>query len=211
MKTKTQDRIIDKGIDIGVVIIGILIALSINSYKERRNEQQQWLRFSTKVKADLMGFGEQYPKFIKKYNERKAKAEKLKKQFEINKIDKKLLNEVIQTMSSIDVIYPDSLIYETLISSGNDSLLSNLERLEKLGRFYSFEKKIMIMANVFIDHFFPKSQAFLKKYLENDKLIKNLEGEFKFLLFSHIQLTENFLKAFEQQEKILLKLKKSLK
>ena len=91
MNIRSKDRLIDKSIDVAVVIIGILIALSINSYKQSSDERGQWSSFSKKVKVDTDKYKNQYAELIDGYKKRSEQLSQLKNQLEVSKVDKEFI------------------------------------------------------------------------------------------------------------------------
>ena len=56
MKIFKSERLIDKGVDVLVVVFGILIALSVDSYRESRKSQRQWKIFASQFRTEAQFF-----------------------------------------------------------------------------------------------------------------------------------------------------------
>lgn len=211
MTSKVIDRISDKGIDILVVIVGILIALSIDSYKDSRKTLRQWKTFTVQFKADVDEFGKTFPEMIAFYKKQTTDAKTF-----IQKVDsgsKKVdgLSEFVQGMGRIQVDFPMSLHYESLVRSGNEYLLNDIEKIRWFGNFYFFEKVVMIKAQLFSDHFSPDYKNLLKKYFDHDSNLSPIRKELSYVLHLYMRMMQDMLNTYEKQEEVRLKVAEILR
>ena len=206
MKTHTKDRILDKGVDILVVIVGILIALSIDSYKDSNRSQNQWRMFADQFKADATLYAKNYSQIIAFYSER-VKSTKAMIQ-KVNEGHKQIqqLGQFIPSMGELRVDFPSPILYEALIQSGNQNLINDTKKLRIIGKFYSFEILAMTKAQIFTEHFSPEYKKLLKKYFKSPTNMDPIREDLLYTLYMYLRIMEDNLKTYKSQEENRLQL-----
>jgi hypothetical protein len=135
--------------EIILVVIGILIALSINNYNSQRIEKTREIKYLTNIKLDLLKDIESLEYNIDFRQKKTLGIEKLINQ--INGQPIKDLNET--TFNVINTLYqerfqPSNVTYSDLVSSGNMNLISN----DSI-KIYLFELSLLYQQNLFnIEH-----------------------------------------------------------
>lgn len=200
MSDKLIDRVLDKGIDFAVVIVGILIALSIDSCRESQKSERQWNMFAEQFKSDAERHGESYPKIIEFYRDRVNSTKTMI--VKVNQGHKKVkeLGQFIRSMGRLQADYPLPTLYKALVQSGNERLINDTKKLRVLGVFYAFEKLAMTKVNIFTEYFSPEHKKLVKIYFKTPNDISSIRDELNQIFQMYLRMMEDNLRTYKKQE-----------
>ena len=138
--------------EIVLVVIGILIALSINNSntinKQRKVEQEYLVSLQTEFKTNLKKINE----CLKENKERVSSVENMLGLFDNNVLDTISNNEMSNILFSVfggeAVYYPSTGVLTDIISSGNLNLIQNEQLRQHLASFESALEFLTVAENV---------------------------------------------------------------
>ena len=179
--------------EIVLVVIGILIALSINNWNENRKEREEEFNILNALKVDLNESKERLAKTMKKQ----------KKVINNNILLLEILNNKVEVnihLDSIGEIFDSGLLtffraepvtgtYDAMIGAGKTALIQN-EDLNRLLAEYSTEIKMgfedyeygMILMQLVLDKTANYNSPFFTKKRNNQHITKELKNSVKKLL-----------------------------
>ena len=117
--------------EIVLVVIGILIALSINNWNETRKDNRQEVVYYCKIKEDLESDKNRIETIIESIVERQVVCKQLLLKLHSTPKDKSVVIDDYLAAVRSDVFYPNKAAITDLTSSGKLSLLHN-EELKKI-------------------------------------------------------------------------------
>ena len=127
--------------EIVLVVIGILIALSINNWNEERKNSLKENVYLEGIKDDLIG-DVKYIEFLIPYNNKSIqKYARLDSiiQLKSNKIFEIEFSEIFQLSEQIGTFYPRVGSYSSLITDNSAGLISNKKLLRDLKNIYEIQ------------------------------------------------------------------------
>lgn len=123
--------------EIFLVVIGILIALSINQWNDQKKNSALELHYYNRILDDFELDKQLIAELMAKADTRIANSKKLLLDLDAGNRDKKyLLNSYLVTLRS-DAYVPRNVTYKDLISSGNLKLLKDVIIKNSLIQYYS--------------------------------------------------------------------------
>ena len=117
--------------EIVLVVIGILIALSINNWNETRKDNRQEVVYYCKIKEDLESDKNRIETIIESIVERQVVCKQLLLKLHSTPKDKSVIIDDYLYAVRSDVFYPNKAAISDITSSGKLSLLHN-EELKKI-------------------------------------------------------------------------------
>ena len=117
--------------EIVLVVIGILIALSINNWNEIRKDNRQEVVYYCKIKEDLETDKNNISNIMDDILERQQVCKKLLLKLHSTPEDKSVILDDFLAAVRSDVFHPNKAAISSLMSSGKLSLLQN-EKLKKM-------------------------------------------------------------------------------
>jgi len=204
--------------EILLVVIGILIALSINTWNEKRKatkiEYEYYCRIIEDLEIDLEKIDNQYQKAEEQIEICRSLIIDL---FSMTKDKNYLMNTYLKALRS-DTFFPSKAAFQDIKSSGNLNLITNIKIKNNLIRYYSELENLTKQLNQNTDEIVRR--AFDYKYVnevgyqEFDYLKKALGPEILALLPKvdwHLNKESNYFKQFESNLVLMIALKERKK
>ena len=123
--------------EIVLVVIGILIALSINNWNETRKDNRQEVVYYCKIKEDLESDKNRIETIIESIVERQVVCKQLLLKLHSTPKDKSVVIDDYLAAVRSDVFYPNKAAITDLTSSGKLSLLHNEELKKIILKYYT--------------------------------------------------------------------------
>ena len=208
-----KDWLIDKVVDILVVITGILVALSIESCRESQKALGQWRSYARQFQVDVDEFRKTNPEIIADFSKKVDDADRFLRQIESTRILSEGQKDFLISMGMIRIEYPTSTLYTSLVQSGNPNLINDADRVRWLGQFYYFEKVVLLKAGILSDNFIPEYKRVIGKVEQHytlEKDISSIRSDLKLVVGMYRGLMANFKELYESQEKNRLEVEKIL-
>jgi len=123
--------------EIVLVVIGILIALSINNWNETRKDHRQEVVYYCKIKEDLESDKNRIETIIESIVERQVVCKQLLLKLHSTPKDKSVVIDDYLAAVRSDVFYPNKAAITDLTSSGKLSLLHNEELKKIILKYYT--------------------------------------------------------------------------
>lgn len=198
MRIFRSERMIDKGIDVLVVVFGILIALSIDNYRDYRKAEEQWNMFSTQVKADAQFFEKSFTNIESFYAKRFKTTDDWIEKLEKGEAQLKDIEPFLRTLANFQIDYPKNTLFAALIQTGNPFLIDDTDKLHAMGLFYNFEDMALSNMRIMSNHFIPDYMKLLKRfYAQKDDQI--LKQDIIFLLYSYRRYAAHNQRTYKRQ------------
>lgn len=211
MKKTYSEHFFDKGVDILVVVFGILIALSIDSYRETKKAERQWSMFAKHFISDATNMKKSYTEISHFYSEQYKIAQNLLTEMQKrNTLEVKGLEEFLPKMGQIKADFQKDTMFAALVQSGNAFLIDDADRLQNLGLMYSFETLAMSNVQTLSEHFIPDYKRILKMYYAKKKNDPQLIADVIFLFHNYTRQMLHNKNIYEEQVKVVDKALKSL-
>lgn len=201
LSDSAKDKLFDKGIDVLVVIFSILVALSIDSYRDTQKSYRQWQVFADQLKRQIIEDGKANQQIIEFYKQSVANAQKELEKIEGDK-SAKISEELLKSMGQIQISFPESSLYNALISAGNETLVSNSKLLAKMSPYFNFEIMARSNGEVFSDHFAPDYKQLLRDYYSQKQRGSTFRREYIFMVHMYLRLSKQNLKACQENEEL---------
>jgi len=178
---------IDKISDILIVVVGILIALGLDSWYEERKEaalEQQYLStFLEDISADIKNLGVDR-EFANEQHESLLVLLRLIRERDTSKLDSILT--YTQHLGSFRKFNPHNTVYRSLIQSGDFNIIKDYSLKESLGRLHLDEyETVAIVEEVYID-FYMDLLGFQMKHLNFLTGVVSMKEDFYGLEFSNM-------------------------
>jgi len=140
--------------EIVLVVIGILIALTINNWNENRKKRQQELVILENILQDLENDKIGLKNIIERRTSKAASAEIMASYYDGVKIDK-LMDYYFNWTNVLywEAHYPSNIAFRELVNSGNVSIIKNVDvRNSLLDINASYEKLFVIREHMYDDY-----------------------------------------------------------
>jgi len=177
----------DKISDILIVVVGILIALGLDSWYEQKKEaelEQQYVStFLEDISADIENLGDDR-QFANEQHESLLAILGLIKERDTSKLDS-LLNHTIQ-LGNFHDFSPHNTVYRSLIQSGGFNIIKDYSLKENLGQLYldSYET-VSLVEGVYVDFYMNLLSFLMKRYNYLTGAV-SMEGDFYGLEFTNM-------------------------
>ena len=211
MKEKTIDRLMDKGTDVLVVIMGILIALSIESCREDHKSKAQWQMFADQFLKEAEIQEESLPGIISFYEKRAADTKNLLKKINEGKVTHKEINDQLKAMTELQVDFPNQVLFNAFVQTGNPYFINDTKKVRLLGQYYYFEKIAMSQVDFFKNQFMPELMTFIKKFNKHPKDLSPIKEEASFVFVMYLRMMEGNIHHYKRQNKFRLQVIESLR
>ena len=198
MRVFRSERMIDKGIDILVVVFGILIALSIDNYRDYKKAEEQWNMFASQVRADAEFFKQSFTNIEAFYSDKFNKTKEWIGKLEKTNVSIKEMEPFLVSLGNVQIDYPKNTIYEALVQTSNPFLINDTEKLQAMGMFYSFEDQALSNIRVISEHFIPEYRKIIKRFYSK-KSDPNLREDIIFLLYSYTRYSGHSQIMYKRQ------------
>jgi hypothetical protein len=200
MKEKTKDTLVDKLIDIVVVILGILIALNIDSYVETQKQKKQWKSFATQFYTEATEDEKNMLEVINFYENQLTETNQMIGRIFSDKKDIEGFDEYLNSLPAIRISYPDPSIYQGFLRLGNEFLLRDTNTVKALGEYYAFEAMAMTNFNSFSDHFVGEYKKLITKYYTDEAKGVDSRRDLASLLISFTYYCKHAIDTYKAQE-----------
>jgi len=159
--------------EIVLVVIGILIALQINNWNEKRKNDQKFLKILTEIKADLLNDIQETSYFIKWWGKTSLKVDKVLDSNNVNPISKLKIDKEIFKLGTVR--YPiviSDLSFNKLNDMKGELPEKYIEIVNKLNRLYVEQGKFVYNTQ---KDFFNHANAYRDKIYKTYDWVYNLE------------------------------------
>ena len=165
--------------EIILVVIGILIALQINNWNEKRQDNYKEQIYLQDIKASLITDSLRINSILKFNNKKILIVKKLMSIFSdtLNNYQRfEIINELSESFTAYEVFVPKRTTWDNLLSSERLSIVDSKELRNLLMEFYSFDfnggvqERLKLMNRKVIDNVFP--QFFTREFAEQELGLK---------------------------------------
>ncbi|MCJ8276461.1 MAG: hypothetical protein HRT44_12800 [Bdellovibrionales bacterium] len=197
-----NETLLDKGIDIAIVVIGILLALSIDSCREDYKAKRQWNVFAGQFRQEAIDSQAEYKKTIEFFKSQEKQLDQIIADFKKDPTQLKGLDKFLQNYGYFPYYYPDKTLYQSLAQTGNEYLISHTDKLKLLGQYYGFEEPAQAQLTFFKENLFPEFTKFIKLYTANYKNLIKIKNEVMFFLLLQKRTAYSNYIMYEKQEEV---------
>lgn len=179
--------------EISLVVIGILIALSINNWNDRRIKNKSETDFYRKTKTQLLDDASNIQGLIN-YNNRHS--QQFKYASEIIETQNFALKDTLARISTSLINYSDfdrqGNIYESLVNSGNINILKNDEIIDQLRRLEETYLYLNRLENIHLEVVLTLAQDLMTNIklstgeVQNNAILFGYQFQNNFIMSLHI-------------------------
>ncbi len=164
MRNSYKKLVIEKGVDLSIVVLGILIALSFNSCKDNRRMKIQWSTFKEQlqnnINEELVSLKEDQDHYAKSIVE----AASLSKSIKNKQVDIKKISAYLNSMGVFHLSLPRTNNYHAFLRLNNSYLTKDYDRFSKIDNYFSYKDTAEVYLDLYVQQLTPDLRNFLKEY-----------------------------------------------
>ncbi|MEQ6125200.1 DUF6090 family protein [Pseudotenacibaculum sp. MALMAid0570] len=171
--------------EILIVIIGISIAFGINKYADNLKTSELKQQYISNLKKDLEADKKQLGQNIIEIDAKIKTTQSILSDFRDPSIKRKPIFKVFQ-IANLITFTPNNITYQTLINSGDLSLINDFDKRKAIEKYYSGQKSLLeayerqevihrdYLGKYFIENIDYDKMRKGEKPTENERLLKNI-------------------------------------
>lgn len=197
-----KETFVDKGLDMLLVVISILMALSIDSCREDYRAHGQWELYSKQFVEEANLSEENNKRIIERFTKIGEITQKALDQFKEDRLTKEMFSEVLSEVNYYDAYYPDRILYDALIRSGNRFFLSNTELVKVSAEFFNFKLVVDSKIDIYSNHVVPDVKAMIADFYDKPEKTLTDKSKIRFFLILVHNIYKSTLDSYVRHEKI---------